>query len=201
MIDKNNPRVSISRQADLLSISRSNVYYQKRINKEDEEYKKEIKKIHEENIFYGVRKIAKQLRKNGYKINRKRVWRLMREIGIKTVFPKPRTTFSDKQHKKYPYLLRNVKIKRNNQVWSSDITYIKVQGGWIYLTVVMDWHSRYVISWEISITLEDDFCIKALEKALKKGKPEIFNSDQGVQYTSKSFTSKLLRAATKNDKK
>lgn len=191
MIEKDNSRLPVTRQAELLSVPRSNVYYKKRIKEEDEKYKKLIKEIHEKNLFYGVRKIARKLRRDGHKINRKRVWRLMREMGIKAIFPKPRTTFSNAQHKKYPYLLKDVKITKVNQVWSSDITYIRIKGGWIYLTVIMDWYSRHVISWEISITLEDDFCITALRRALRKTKPEIFNSDQGVQYTSKDFTSIL----------
>ena len=133
MIDRNNPRVPIVRQAELLSISRSSVYYKKRIKEDDEKYKKLITEIHEKYIFYGVRKISQELRRKGYKINRKRVWRLMKEMGIKAVYPKPRTTFSDKKHEKYPYLLRGVEINKKNQVWSSDITYIKIKEGWIYL--------------------------------------------------------------------
>ncbi len=197
LIEKDNPRVPIIRQAELLNIARSNVYYRKRIKAKDEKYKRLIQSIHLKYIFYGVRRITKELRHKGHKINRKRVHRLMRELKIKAVYPKPRTTFSNSQHIKYPYLLKNVKITKVNQVWSSDITYIKIKGGWLYLTVVMDWYSRYVISWEISITLEDDFCIKALKKALKKGKPDIFNSDQGVQYTSRDFTSILKSSCVK----
>lgn len=192
LIEKDNLRVTVSRQAELLEVSRSNVYYKKRVKEEDEKYKAKIKEIHEAHIFYGVRKITQEMRRSGYKVNRKRVWRLMKELGIKAVYPKPKTTIPNKQHKKYPYLLRNTKIDRVNQVWSTDITYIKVKGGWIYLTAVIDWYSRYVISWEVSITMEEDFCIKALERALKQqGNPEVFNSDQGAQFTSKKFTSIL----------
>lgn len=192
LIEKDNLRVTVSRQAELLEVSRSNVYYKKRVKEEDEKYKAKIKEIHEAYIFYGVRKITQEMRRSGYKVNRKRVWRLMKELGIKAVYPKPKTTIPNKQHKKYPYLLRNTKIDRVNQVWSTDITYIKVKGGWIYLTAVIDWYSRYVISWEVSITMEEDFCIKALERALKQqGNPEVFNSDQGAQFTSKKFTSIL----------
>jgi len=193
-------QISLTRQAQLLQVSRSNLYYkllsekkkQKRL-KQDAKLKKLIKKIHEKRIFYGHRKIKNELRKKGYKVNNKKVIRLMREEGIQAVYPKPKTSISNKQHKKFPYLLRDVKITKTNQVWSSDITYIRIKGGWIYLTAIIDWYSRYVISWEISTTLEDDFCIRALEKALRKtkSKPEIFNSDQGVQYTSNDFISLL----------
>lgn len=189
-------KISLNRQAQLLQVSRSNLYYksisekkkQKRL-KEDEKLKKLIKETHEKRIFYGHRKIKNELRKKGYKVNNKKVIRLMREEGIQAVYPKPKTSISNKQHKKFPYLLRDVEITKKNQVWSSDITYIRIKGGWIYLTAIIDWHSRYVISWEISITLEDNFCIRALEKALKisKTRPDIFNSDQGVQYTSNNF--------------
>lgn len=192
--------ISLTRQSKLLQVSRSNLYYnslsekkkQKRL-KEDEKLKKLIKEIHEKRIFYGHRKIKNELRKKGYKVNNKKVIRLMKEEGIQAVYPKPKTSISNKQHKKFPYLLRDVEITHKNQVWSSDITYIRIKGGWIYLTAIIDWYSRYVISWEISITLEDDFCIRALEKALRKSKtkPDIFNSDQGVQYTSNNFISVL----------
>jgi len=196
MAEFQHKEISLTRQAQLLQVSRSNLYYKsisekkkKKRLEEDTKLKKMIKEIHEKRIFYGHRKIKNELRKRGYKVNNKKIIRLMREEGIKAVYPKPKTSISNKQHKKFPYLLRNVEITKKNQVWSSDITYIRIKGGWIYLTAIIDWYSRYVISWEISITLEDDFCIRALEKALRKtkSKPKIFNSDQGVQYTSNDF--------------
>lgn len=140
---------------------------------------------------YGSRRMVDQLRLLGYQINRKRIQRLMRQMGLQAIYPKPRLSQRDKEHTIYPYLLRNVAIERINQVWSSDITYIPMNSGFMYLTVVMDWHSRYVLSWRLSNTLDVDFCLEALDEALSTGRPEIFNTDQGSQYTSTAFTSRL----------
>jgi len=137
---------------------------------------------------FGSRRITACLKRQGYKVNRKRVIRLMRKMGLEAIYPKPKTSISNKEHKKYPYLLKGLTIDRPCQVWCSDITYIRMKGGFIYLTVVMDWYSRYVISWEISISLEIYFCIQVLEKALLDDQPVIFNTDQGSQYTSPQFT-------------
>lgn len=183
-------KIPIKRQAELLGVSRSSAYYKQK-NKDEKQLKKQILQIHEERIYYGSRRISAELKRRGVAIGRKRIRRLMKELKIRAIYPKPKTTFSNAQHKKYPYLLRDVEIKRVHQVWSTDITYIKIKGGWIYLTAIIDWYSRYVITWEISITLEETFCITALEKALRKATPEIFNSDQGVQYTSRNFTKVL----------
>jgi len=190
LIDKNID-IPILRQVELLDISKASIYYKPKIDEYDELLKTKIKKIHEEKIFYGRRKITAILKRSGISIGERRIRRLMDELHIQAVYPKPKTSMGRKDHKKYPYLLKGVEIKKINQVWSSDITYIRIQGGWIYLTAIIDWYSRYIISWEISITLEENFCIKALEDALKQGKPDIFNSDQGVQYTGKNFTSQL----------
>jgi putative transposase len=142
--------------------------------------------------FYGSRKIRDWLREQGHGVNRKRVQRLMRRMGLESVAPKPNTSQAAKGHKIYPYLLRGLEIARPNQVWCSDVTYIRMAGGFVYLTAVMDWHSRYVLSWEVSVTLEEDFCVSALESALRRhGRPEIFNTDQGVQYTGQAFTGVL----------
>jgi len=156
MAELHHPQLSVSRQAELLDVPRSNLYYRlassKKLDKkkeEDKKLKKLIKEIHGKYIFYGHRRIKNELRKKGYKVNNKRVIRLMKEEGIRAVYPKPKTTISNKQHKRFPYLLREKTISKVNEVWSSDITYIRVKGGWIYLTVIMDWYSRYVISWEI----------------------------------------------------
>lgn len=180
-------RIPIKRQAELLGISRSSVYYQQQEKEEDEKLKQQILHIHKEIIYYGARRMVAVLKRKGFKVGRKRVSRLMKELNIEAVYPKPKTSIPNPAHLKYPYLLRGVKIERVHQVWSTDITYIRIKGGWIYLTAVIDWHSRYVISWELSITMEEGFCIQALEKALKKATPEIFNTDQGSQFTSKNF--------------
>jgi putative transposase len=142
--------------------------------------------------FYGTRQMRNVLRRKGYKINRKRVQRLMRKMGIQSIAPKPNTSKAHPQHKVYPYLLRNFDVNRSNQVWCSDLTYIRLAGGFVYLTAVMDWHSRYVLSWELSITMDSEFCVSALERALRcHGTPLIFNTDQGAQYTSHEFTQAL----------
>lgn len=135
-----------------------------------------------------------ELGRRCYHVNRKRVQRLMRIMGLEAIYPKPKLSQRNKKHKVYPYLLKGVLIDRPNQVWSTDITYIPLQEGFMYLTAVIDWYSRYVISWRLSNTLDSDFCVEALEQALGTGKPDIFNTDQGVQFTSKDFT-KCLKGA------
>jgi len=141
--------------------------------------------------FYGARKIAACLKSQGYLVNRKRVRRLMRLMGLKSIYRCPRTSKPGKGHKIYPYLLNGLKITRPNQVWAADITYIPMAKGFLYLVAIIDWYSRYVLSWRLSNTLDVGFCIEALEEALKKGKPEIFNTDQGSQFTSEDFTALL----------
>ncbi len=142
--------------------------------------------------FYGSRKLRDYLRRQGHKVNRKRVQRLMQRMGLVSIAPRPNTSRPAPEHKVYPYLLRELEINRPDQVWCSDLTYIQLSGGFVYLTVVMDWHSRYVLSWEVSVTMEEHFCVNALESALRRyGTPEIFNTDQGSQYTGKAFTGEL----------
>jgi len=141
--------------------------------------------------FYGVPRMTEWLKTRGYRVNRKRVRRLMRLMGLEAVYPKPWLSKPAKDHKKYPYLLRDVVIERPDHVWSTDITYIRLRSGFIYLVAIMDWHSRYVLSWEVSTTLDAEFCIRALEGALTLSSPEIFNSDQGSQFTSVEFTGRL----------
>lgn len=141
--------------------------------------------------FYGSRKINAWLGAQGYHVNRKRIQRLMGLMGLEAIYPKPKTTLHAKQHRIYPYLLRNVEIARPNQVWSTDITFIPMDIGFMYLIAVIDWYSRFVLAWELSNTMDGAFCEETLERALSKGKPEIFNTDQGSQFTSLSFTSKL----------
>ncbi len=145
--------------------------------------------------FYGSRKMRDWLQRQGYVVNRKRVRRLMRKMGLVSVAPKPYTSRPAPAHKIYPYLLRGLEIARADQVWCADITYIRLPHGFVYLTAVMDWHSRYVLAWEVSVTMEEEFCVSALESALRRhGRPQIFNTDQGAQFTGEAFTGVLKEA-------
>ena len=138
--------------------------------------------------FYGIRRITTALRRLGYLVNHKRIARLMRLMGLEAIYPKPRLSKACKEHRKYPYLLRGLSIVRHNQVWSTDITYIRLHSGFVYLAAIIDWFSRYVVSWALSNTLDTYFCVDMLKHALKINRPEIFNSDQGTQFTSSDFT-------------
>jgi len=193
-IDPAHKQLSISRQCELISLPRSG-YYRPRPQGESAENLELMRLIDEEYMrhpFYGARKIRAWLRSQSLRVNRKRVQRLMRLMGIASIAPKPNTSKGNKAHKVYPYLLRGMEINRPDQAWCSDITYIRMRGGFVYLTAVMDWHSRFVLSWEVSVTMDDDFCISALQSAIRRyGKPDIFNTDQGVQYTGKAFTGVL----------
>jgi len=184
--------IPVSRQCELIGLSKAAYYYRPRpkgaLNETlmrllDEQYTK--------TPFYGVPKMTEWLRTKGYKVNRKRVRRLMKILGLEAVYPKPWLSKPAKDHRKYPYLLRDVVIERPDHVWSTDITYIRLKHGFIYLVAIMDWHSRYVLSWEVSTTLDAEFCIRALECALTLSSPDIFNSDQGSQFTSVEFTGRL----------
>ena len=182
--------MSVRRQCDLLGLNRSSWYYEPK--GESAENVALMRKIDEQYLktpYYGSRKMAEM-----FGIDRKRAGRLMRLMGLEAVYPKPRLSRGAPGHRIYPYLLRNVKIVRPDQVWSSDITYVPLQSGFMYLTVVLDWYSRYVLSWRLSNTLDGDFCLQALEEALSGGTPEIFNTDQGVQYTAEAFTDCLETA-------
>lgn len=182
----------IKRQCELLGISRSGWYYQdKGESAENMELMRLIDEEYLRHPFLGTRRMRNYLRGLGHKVNRKRVQRLMRQMGIEAIYPKRSLSRPHPGAQKYPYLLRNLMIERSDQVWCTDITYIRLAKGFAYLTVVMDWHSRYVLSWELSNTLGSGFCVTALERALSKGHPEIFNSDQGVQFTSEEFTGVL----------
>jgi putative transposase len=141
--------------------------------------------------FYGRRAMTENLKKVGYDVNHKRVKRLMRNLGLISMAPSPQTSCRSSEHQKYPYLLKNMKIDATNQVWAADITYIPTAEGYLYLVAVMDWHSRFILSWRLSNTLESEFCVEALQEAFKYGKPRIFNTDQGVQFTSHRFTKQL----------
>ena len=193
MIEPEHKELSVRRQCELLSLARAS-YYRKPVSISDENLKimKLIDAEYTRHPFYGSRKIMSYLRRCGYKINRKKVQRLMRLMGLEGICPRKRTTLPDKTHKVYPYLLRELEIAGANHVWCSDITYIRLRKGFVFLTAVMDWYSRYVLSWEVSVTMEEDFCVSALERALRRyGRPEIFNTDQGSQYTGAAFTGVL----------
>lgn len=142
--------------------------------------------------FYGTRKMVEYLKGHGHQVNRKRLQRLYGLMGIEAVYPKPNLSKGIKEHKKWPYLLRNIEIVRSNQVWSTDITYVRLAEGFVYLMAIIDWYSRYVLDWELSISLEADFCIETLSRVLKTGRCEIFNTDQGAQFTSDKFTGLLV---------
>lgn len=193
MIDPSAKSISIAHQCKLLNVNRSSFYYRpKPISGYDLQLMRLIDELYLDHPCRGSRSMRNQLARLGYKVNRKKIQRLMRLMGIRAVYPKPRTTIPHPSHKVYPYLLRNLDINHSNQVWASDITYIPMKSGFMYLTAIMDWHSRKVLSWRISNSMETDFCIDALEEALSRyGAPEIFNTDQGSQYTSKSFTDVL----------
>jgi putative transposase len=176
-----------------MSLARSSYYY--RAKGETEENLRLMRLLDEQYThtpFYGIRRMTRWLRGAGHEVNAKRVARLMRLMGLEAIYPKPRLSQGGPGHKIYPYLLSGVRIERPNQVWSTDITYVRLRQGFVYLVAVMDWHSRYVLSWEISVTMETGFCLTALDWALRRGKPEIFNSDQGAQFTSVDFTKRLL---------
>ena len=145
--------------------------------------------------FYGTRKMTVWLQHQGYEVNRKRVRRLLRQMGLEAIYPKPQLSVAGMSQQRYPYLLRGMSIERCNQVWSCDITYIRLQRGFVYLMAIIDWFSRYVLAWEVSITLDTSFCLDALDRALQVATPDIFNSDQGVQFTSAEFTDRLKAAA------
>lgn len=188
------PEISLRRQCQLLGVNRSGLYYQARC--ESPENLKLMRLIDEEYTrrpFYGSRKMMLSLQGQGHAVGRHRVRRLMRLMGLEAVYPKPRLSQPGEGHKVYPYLLNGVNITRVNQVWSTDITYIRMAEGFVYLVAVMDWYSRFVLSWALSLTLEVDFCLDALERALRRGRPEIFNSDQGSQFTSDKFTGILAK--------
>jgi putative transposase len=193
MIDSNNKELSLSRQCRLLKLNRSTVYYKKQpIKPIDLKLMELIDKQYLKTPSWGSRSMRNHLRRLGYKVNRKKVQRLMRLMGLQAIYPKPKTSRPHPQNKVYPYLLRNLKIDRPNQVWAADITYIPMNRGFMYLVAVMDWHSRKVLSWRVSNTLDADFCVAAVADAISHyGVPEIFNTDQGAQFTSSAFTSLL----------
>jgi putative transposase len=192
LIEPGHPHVSLRRQCALLDLARSSLYREPIGESTDNLYLMRLLDAqYTATPFYGSRRMTAWLRSQGYAVNRKRVTRLMRQMGIEAIYTKPQLSQAAEGHVIYPYLLRGVKIERVNHVWSTDITYIRLQQGFIYLVAVIDWWSRYVLSWAVSITLDSAFCLEALETALRRGRPEIFNTDQGAQFTSRAFTERL----------
>lgn len=185
---------SLRRQCEMLSVSRSGLYYEAvKPDAEELELMRRIDELHLEHPFYGSRSMARELGKEGAPVNRKRVQRLMRQMGIESSAPKPNTSKPGVEHPVYPYLLRGLRIERPNQVWAADITYIPMRRGFAYLVAIIDWHTRRVLAWRLSNTMEAGFCVEALEEALARfGQPEIFNTDQGAQFTVGEFTGALL---------
>ena len=193
MVTPDHRRLSICRQCELVRIARSSYYYD---GKGESPLNLKLMKLIDERFldrpYYGQRQMARWLRRQGHTVGRKRVRRLMHKMGLMPIFQAPRTTIPHPQHRTYPYLLRNLEITRPNQVWCADITYIPMRRGFLYLVAVMDWSTRAVLSWRLSNTMYPDFCVEALEEALSRyGKPEIFNTDQGSQFTSDDFTEVL----------
>ena len=184
--------LSERRQCRLLGISRSSLYYTpKGESPENLALMRRLDELSLQYPFYGSRQMRRHLRREGAQVGRHRIRRLMRLLGLKTIYPKPRTSTARSEHRVYPYLLRGLKIDEPHQVWCADITYIPVYKGYLYLVAVMDWASRYVLSWRLSNTLDSEFCVEALERALSQGVPTIFNTDQGAQFTSRVFTERV----------
>ncbi len=195
MIDHEFGELSLRRQFKLFGISRSSAYYKSRpVKAEDLEIMRIIDEQYLKTPTYGSRTMRNHLRRLGYKINRKRVQRLMRKMGIEAIYPRPKTSKAHPEHRIYPYLLKGVEINEPNMVWAADITYIPMRRGFMYLVAVMDWYSRKVLSWRVSNTLDADFCVSAIEEAISRyGVPEIFNTDQGAQFTGSKFI-KVLKS-------
>jgi putative transposase len=196
LIDRDHPSLSIRRQCELLDLARSTLYYQPAT--ESAENLRLMRLLDEQYLrmpFYGSRRMTAWLQVEGHDVNRKRVQRLMRIMGLEGLTPRRSTSRPAKGHRVFPYLLRGVEITHADHVWSTDITYIPLRGGFMYLTAIMDWYSRYVLSWRLSDRLDGEFCLEALDEALQGGQPEIFNTDQGSQFTSDAFVGRLLDRA------
>jgi putative transposase len=192
LIEPTHPQLSIRRQCALLGLARSTLYDQPLGDSaENLQLMRLLDEQYTATPFYGIRRMTAWLRHQGYAVNPKRVGRLLRQMGLEAIYPRPRLSQPAAGQTIYPYLLRGVRVDRVNEVWSADITYIRLQAGFVYLVAVIDWFSRYVLSWAVSITMDVPFCVAALEHALGQGQPEIFNTDQGAQFTSQAFTARL----------
>lgn len=193
LIEPRHASLSIAEQCNLLSLPRSSYYYEAvPENAESLELMRRIDELHLKFPFYGSRQMCRALRRLDYEVNRKRIQRLMRLMGIEAMYPKPRTSVPDNKHRIYPYLLREIEVSRPNQVWCADITYVPMPVGFLYLVAIMDWFSRCVLAWELSNSLEAEFCVNAVSSALRRhAAPEIFNTDQGCQFTCEAFLAPL----------
>jgi putative transposase len=193
LVERDDPDLSIVAQCQLLKVARSTLYYHPApMDPDDLALMRRMDELYTASPFYGSRRMVAVLRRDGWRVNRKRVRRLMRVMGLEAIYQKPNTSKGHPEHKVYPYLLRGLAIERPNQVWCADITYIPMARGFVYLVAVMDWFSRRVLAWRVSITMETDFCVEALQAAMARyGSPEIFNTDQGVQFTSTGFLEEL----------
>ena len=199
MIEPDHRALSVTRQCELLGLPRASYYHQPQ--PEPQENLRLMRLIDETYLaypFFGSRQMTRWLRRQGERVNRKRVQRLMRAMDLEAIYRKPNLSRPQAGHRVYPYLLRDLKVTRPNQAWAMDITYIPVRGGYVYLCAIIDWHSRYVLAWELSNTLDASFCVRAVERAIAvHGTPEIFNTDQGCQFTSVEFTAPLLALGVK----
>jgi putative transposase len=198
LIEPQHASISLARQCEFLGLARSSYYYQP--VPESEENLLLMRLLDEQYTrtpFYGIKKMMAWLRTQGHEVNHKRVARLLRQMGLMAVYPGLRLSQPAEQAVRYPYLLRGLSIDRVNQIWSTDITYIRLHRGFLYLVAIMDWFSRYVLAWRTSITLETAFCLEALEQAFAQARPEIFNHDQGSQFTSTAFTARLQAAGVR----
>lgn len=195
LIEPNHEQLSVRQQCEVLGLNRSTYYY---VPATESSLNLELMRLMDEQYmrtpFYGWPRMTAYLQQQGYQVNHKRVQRLMQKMGLQGIYPKPSLSKPNPEHKVYPYLLRGLEIRYPNQVWSTDITYIPMHGGFMYLVAVMDWFSRYVLAWQLSNTLDSGFCVDALQRALQIGRPTIFNSDQGVQFTATAFTAVLEKA-------
>jgi len=198
MIETGHRKLPVCRQCELLGLSRSSYYYEPR---GETAFNERLMRLLDEQYlktpFYGARRMTAVLRRMGYEVNVKRVRRLLRLMGLETIYPKKRRRLSEPGHRVYPYLLSGVTVDEVDQVWSTDITYIPLERGFLYLVLILDWHSRFVLSWRLSNTLDEAFCVASLQEALSRGKPEIFNSDQGSQFTGEAFTGCLKDAGVR----
>jgi putative transposase len=195
LIEPDHDQLSVRRQCELLGLNRSTLYYQPAAESEENlALMRRIDQQYTARPYYGSRRMTAWLVQQGENVNRKRVQRLMRLMGLEAIYAKPKLSVGGRGHRVYPYLLRDVKIERPDQVWSADITYVPLARGFMYLAATIDWYSRYVISWRVSNTLDGSFCLDMLEEALGRGRPEVFNTDQGAQFTAQAWTSRLESA-------
>jgi putative transposase len=195
LVEVDHPSLSIQRQCQLLGLARSSYYYRPQgVNAEDLACMRRLDEVFTQHPFYGSRRLRQELADGGPLVGRHHVRRLMRRMGLETIYPRRRLSVGDAEHQVYPYRLRGLAIVRPDQVWCTDVTYIRLQHGFAHLVAIMDWFSRYVLTWELSLSLDSDFAVRALQRALQRGHPDIFNSDQGCQFTASAFTQVLQDA-------